>query len=103
MSSSSFFRFVNESYVRREIVDIWNIFSEVEREADSLGPEELDQYLYKILTGLRLRVADPLSLYRRFKRLVREYRAGNIEWDEALHSFTDSADVLMFENRGQKI
>ena len=103
MSSSSFFGFINESYIRREIVNIWNIFSEVERETDRLEPEELDQYLYKILTSLRLRVADPLSLYRRFKRLVREYRAGNIEWDEALYSFTDSANVLMIENRGQKI
>jgi hypothetical protein len=103
MSSLSFFGFINESYIRGEIVDIWNIFSEVEREADGIEPEELDQYLYQILTSLRLRVADPLSLYGKFKRLVREYRAGHIELDEALYSFTDSANVLMFENSGKKI
>lgn len=103
MRSLSFSRFVNESYIRREVYSIWNLFTELDDELNLMHSEKADDFLYKTLSSLKLRVSSPLSLYKRFKSLKNKYDSGSMEWDEALALFKDSVDILMFESLDKKI
>lgn len=103
MLSLSFSSFVNESYVRGEAYSIWKLFTQLEDEVELMDPREVDDFLYDTLSSLRLTIASPLPLYRKFKSLKSQYDRGLIEWDEALALFKDSVDILMFESLDKKI
>ena len=103
MLSLSFSRFISESQVRGEVYRIWDIFSKLEMEIDEMPSEEADDFIYDVLSSLKLRVMAPLSLYNKFKDLKIEYDRELIEWDEALSFFSDAVDILIFESLGKKI
>lgn len=103
MLSLSFLRFINESQVRREVYRIWDIFSKLEMEIDEMDGEEADDFVYDVLSSLKLRVMAPLALYNKFKDLKIKYDNEIIEWDKALSLFSDTVDILIFESLDKKI
>ena len=94
----NFKEFINES-IRPEVAEIWDTFMSIEDEADTLAGDELDEYLHLSLKKSGYAIGDPLSLYMKFKRLIKSIDSGKIGYNQALSEFKDSVDVFMFEDK----